>query len=85
MISYGILFQSLTYRFFLVSSAGILIHLGCRYYVCNYGSAGNVIGRSMYRSGRSCSECPAYSTCSTQYPGICTYKTGSSNSPPVPR
>jgi hypothetical protein len=30
-----------------------------RFYVCNYGSAGNVIGGSMYKIGAACTACPS--------------------------
>ena len=29
-----------------------------KYYVCNYGPAGNIIGGSMYQEGSACSKCP---------------------------
>lgn len=44
-----------------------------RLYVCNYGKAGNMIGGSMYKIGNSCSSCPQGSSCSRDYPGLCTY------------
>jgi len=42
-----------------------------RFYVCNYGPAGNRPGSSMYNIGNSCSRCPYPSFCSSSYPGLC--------------
>ena len=41
------------------------------YYVCNYGPAGNFAGKEVYKMGPACSQCPAQSVCSTQYPNLC--------------
>jgi hypothetical protein len=30
-----------------------------KYYVCNYGPGGNIIGGSMYTEGDACTQCPA--------------------------
>jgi hypothetical protein len=30
-----------------------------KYYVCNYGLGGNIIGGSMYKKGAACTQCPA--------------------------
>ena len=43
-----------------------------RLYVCNYGEAGNFIGKPVYSQGSSCSSCPSSSSCSTVYPGLCS-------------
>jgi len=43
-----------------------------RLYVCNYGEAGNIIRREVYSPGPACSHCPCGSTCSDQFPGLCT-------------
>lgn len=40
-------------------------------YTCNYGPNGNFIRSKMYKQGRSCSACPANSSCSASYPGLC--------------
>lgn len=45
-------------------------------YTCNYGPGGNIIRQQMYRRGSPCSACPADTTCSPKYPGLC----GKSNS-----
>lgn len=46
-------------------------------YVCNYGTAGNVITTEMYKRGAPCSACPEGTFCSQQYPGLC------SSGPPI--
>lgn len=40
-------------------------------YTCNYGPGGNIILSQMYRRGSPCSACPAGTSCSLQYPGLC--------------
>jgi len=30
-----------------------------KFYVCNYGPGGNIIGDSMYQEGEPCTQCPA--------------------------
>ncbi|XP_063843649.1 uncharacterized protein LOC135090578 isoform X2 [Scylla paramamosain] len=40
-------------------------------YTCNYGPAGNIIFSQMYLLGAPCSACPAGTSCSLQYPGLC--------------
>ncbi|KAK7080639.1 Peptidase inhibitor 15, partial [Halocaridina rubra] len=40
-------------------------------YTCNYGPGGNIIFSEMYRRGSPCSACPAGTSCSLQYPGLC--------------
>ncbi|XP_047475100.1 uncharacterized protein LOC125029251 [Penaeus chinensis] len=40
-------------------------------YTCNYGPGGNIILSQMYRPGSPCSACPAGTSCSLQYPGLC--------------
>ena len=40
--------------------------------VCNYGAAGNFINAPMYQDGQACSNCPENTTCSKNYPGLCT-------------
>ncbi|XP_068218381.1 uncharacterized protein [Palaemon carinicauda] len=47
-------------------------------YTCNYGPGGNIIFSEMYRAGSPCSSCPAGTTCSLQYPGLCSPTTFSS-------
>ncbi|XP_068225153.1 uncharacterized protein [Palaemon carinicauda] len=42
------------------------------FHVCNYGAAGNFIGRSIYDIGRPCSKCPSGTVCSNIYPGLCS-------------
>ena len=56
----------------------ILILFTSRLYACNYGEAGNIIRRPVYKIGRACSSCPCGTTCSSDYPGLCT-PTNSSN------
>jgi len=41
-------------------------------YTCNYGPNGNFINGEMYNRGEACSRCPGNSTCSDQYPGLCS-------------
>jgi len=41
-------------------------------YTCNYGPNGNFIRGQMYSQGRACSQCPDNTSCSSQYPGLCT-------------
>ena len=43
-----------------------------RLYVCDYGEAGNVIRREMYKTGPGCSHCPCNTACSDTYPGLCS-------------
>ena len=45
----------------------------CRYYVCDYGPGGNLIGDKMYQPGPACSSCPTGSSCTSIYPGLCSY------------
>ncbi|CAG0898317.1 unnamed protein product, partial [Darwinula stevensoni] len=40
-------------------------------YVCNYGPAGNLVGKPVYRTGRPCSRCPRGHVCNGK--GLCTY------------
>lgn len=40
-------------------------------YTCNYGPAGNIIFSQMYLQGAPCSACPAGTSCSLEYPGLC--------------
>ena len=41
-------------------------------YVCNYGSAGNFQRGQMYERGAACSNCPSGTSCSREFPGICS-------------
>jgi len=41
-------------------------------YTCNYGPNGNFIRQQMYKSGPACSSCPRGTSCSTNYPGLCS-------------
>jgi len=43
-----------------------------RMYTCNYGQAGNVLRRNVYKIGKSCSHCPCGTSCSDNYPGLCS-------------
>merc|ERR1711963_18681 len=43
-----------------------------RLYTCNYGEAGNILRRKMYNVGKSCSHCPCGTSCSDDYPGLCS-------------
>ena len=43
-----------------------------RLLVCNYGTAGNVINTPMYNIGPACTVCPQATSCSGQYPGLCS-------------
>jgi len=43
-----------------------------RLYVCNYGEAGNILRRPVYKIGKACSSCPCGTSCSTSYPGLCS-------------
>jgi len=43
-----------------------------KYYVCNYGQGGNLISARVYSTGSPCSRCPAASSCSQQYKGLCS-------------
>lgn len=43
--------------------------------VCNYGPTGNFIGSPMYEVGNPCSKCLSGTSCSLQYPGLCTSNT----------
>lgn len=45
-------------------------------YTCNYGPGGNIILSQMYRRGSPCSACPAGTSCSLQYPGLCGKSSG---------
>ena len=47
---------------------------GQEFYICNYGLAGNLIKSEMYKVGEPCSKCPAGTTCSDSYPGLCSGK-----------
>lgn len=47
--------------------------LVARYYVCDYGPGGNLIGDKMYQPGPACSSCPTGSTCTSRYVGLCSY------------
>ncbi|CAL4101369.1 unnamed protein product [Meganyctiphanes norvegica] len=40
-------------------------------YVCNYGPAGNFLNQPVYESGAAASNCPAGTSASTAYPGLC--------------
>lgn len=55
---------------------GYVKHQKGRWYkmllTCNYGPAGNYLRQPMYTVGKSCSGCPRGTSCSTQYPGLCT-------------
>ncbi|GIY35593.1 hypothetical protein CDAR_563111 [Caerostris darwini] len=48
-----------------------------RFYVCNYGPAGNILNEPMYKTGDSCSDCPINSCCGqnctqeAEFPGLC--------------
>ncbi|XP_077517572.1 venom allergen 5-like [Amblyomma americanum] len=39
-------------------------------FACNYAPGGNIIGRSMYNTGRTCSDCPSDTTCNVAT-GLC--------------
>jgi hypothetical protein len=43
-----------------------------RLYVCNYGTTGNIVRRSVYKQGTACSSCPCNFQCSQHYPGLCS-------------
>ena len=45
---------------------------GQQLYICNYGVAGNFIRSEMYQKGEPCSQCPAGTSCSSEYPGLCS-------------
>lgn len=45
-----------------------------KYLVCNYGPAGNFLRRPMYTKGKPCSRCPAGTSCSSNFPGLCCEK-----------
>ena len=45
---------------------------GQEFYICNYGLAGNLIKSEMYQIGEACSKCPDGTSCSTNYPGLCS-------------
>ena len=45
---------------------------GQQLYICNYGVAGNFIRSEMYQKGDPCSQCPAGTSCSSEYPGLCS-------------
>ena len=55
---------------------GFIVHTGyggsssydTKYYVCNYGPAGNWLQQRVYSGGRACSKCPAGSRCNQ---GLC--------------
>jgi len=49
-------------------------------YTCNYGPNGNFIRGQMYEQGTACSKCPSGTSCSLQYPGLCSQ---GSRSPPI--
>ena len=40
-------------------------------YTCNYGPNGNFIRGEMYKQAPACSACPAGTSCSKQFPGLC--------------
>lgn len=40
---------------------------------CNYRPGGNLVGSPIYLAGSPCSRCPAGTTCSEEYPGLCTH------------
>ncbi|XP_076324440.1 venom allergen 3-like [Tachypleus tridentatus] len=42
-----------------------------KFYVCNYGPAGNVLGQEIYKKGKPCSECPSGTKCSMDFQGLC--------------
>ncbi len=46
-----------------------------QFVVCNYGPAGNVIGSPIYTEGSACSLCPDGTTCSIEFPGLCSQLT----------
>ena len=53
--------------------------------VCNYGRAGNFISAPVYQSGPACSSCPAGTSCSSAYPGLCSEGGATAiNQPPPP-
>jgi len=45
-------------------------------YVCNYGNAGNYLGSEIYTFGPGCSQCPAGSSCDSQYKNLCAFSSG---------
>ncbi len=45
---------------------------GQQFFICNYGLAGNLIKSEMYKVGEACSQCPAGTSCSSEFPGLCT-------------
>ncbi|KAL1475911.1 hypothetical protein MTO96_036938 [Rhipicephalus appendiculatus] len=53
-------------------------------FVCNYAPGGNVIRRSMYKTGAACSACPAGTVCDAAT-SLCTEDEGSLNQTIVPR
>ena len=40
--------------------------------MCNYGRGGNRLRRKVYQPGSPCSACPAHTTCSSSYTGLCS-------------
>ena len=44
--------------------------------MCDYGPGGNLIGDKMYQPGPTCSSCPTGSSCTSAYPGLCSYSGG---------
>ena len=49
-----------------------MVNLYLRYYVCDYGPGGNLIGDVMYQPGPQCSRCPTGSSCTSRYSGLCS-------------
>jgi len=50
-----------------------------RLYTCNYGKAGNILRHKMYSVGKSCSHCPCGTSCSDEFPGLCSARNSSNN------
>lgn len=50
---------------------GSLNFEGSHLLICNYGPAGNVNNASIYKKGKSCSNCPNNIRCNHEYPGLC--------------
>ncbi|XP_037090903.1 venom allergen 5-like, partial [Pollicipes pollicipes] len=47
-----------------------------RIYVCNYGPGGNILSFPVYERGSPCSACPAGTSCSLTYRGLCAADDG---------
>lgn len=41
------------------------------YVVCNYATAGNILGKASYKRGEPCSDCPSGTKCNSVYNALC--------------